>query len=1243
MKRNPIPEMPVDAIWTKEQWRAIFAEGQNILVAAAAGSGKTAVLVTRIIEKLRNEAANFNVDELLIVTFTNASAAEMKSRIEHALELELEKTPTSVHLRKQIALLNNASISTLHSFCLDLIKKYYYRIEIDPDFRLMDSIETVMLRDEVLDQLLENEYEKTNNVNFFHLVDSITNDRGDQALYDLITNLYDFSRANPKPNEWLNQIVQSYKTNQFKTIKQLTYYPLIEEGLTAGLNKALNQLEIAKRAANETRGPSPYLVILEDDINQLEQLHRAFTLSWSEMQAIWLNISFKRIPTLKNREEYDENLINLAKKAREEAKKEVNQLIDTFFKREEKKYLMDLANMEQDVSMLVQLVEKFSKQFSKAKLEKSVLDFSDLEHLALQVLSVYDNGVYCPSEIADLLNEQYKEVLIDEYQDTNMVQETILALITDKNEATGNWFMVGDVKQSIYRFRLAEPSLFMSKYKRYQLESEKTGLRIDLAKNFRSRKEVLDLTNFIFTQIMDHEVGEIDYDKTQELILGADYPDDPNHDTELLVIDMQDDSANSENELDPQRIQKDELEAKAIAERIDRLVKDKYPIYDQKEKQYRPIEYRDIAVLTRSMSNATSIEEAMKERELPFYVNSNTGYFEATEIATIISLLKIIDNPYQDIPLVSVLRSPIVGLDEEALGQIRARGKNGYYFDALKKYAKRETDSIAQKAGDFIKQLDSWRELSIRENLATLIWRIYDETSFYAFAGGLPGGKQRQANLLALHDRASQYEKTAFRGLFRFIRFVERLELRNDDLGTAKTVGEKEDVVRMMTIHSSKGLEFPVVILAGLNRKFNMRDIHSKVLLDKDYGFAANYTDIEKRITYPTIMQQAIRQKKHQEMIAEEMRVLYVALTRAKEKLILIGIVSEWEKTLQSWLKVSTQKSTLLPASERGNAKTYLDWIGKSLVRHPTFFNQIGLKNNTSINILTTDVKLQIHVHPKEKYLDEIIKSDPLKKFKTNIETYNQVPINGIYHQYVKQALSYKYTKKIATEIRSKQSVTELKRQFSLQDSWSDNRFIKNLQPIILDRPKFLQEEKLSSIEIGTAMHTVMQSVPLNKAPSIDDLKALLQELVDREMITEAEYKAIKLSQILAFFETKLGEILLNNHQQVKREVPFSYLLPAQRIHSQAAEGDNILIQGVVDCLVELEDTILLIDYKTDQIDRKFINGWLEAEKIMRARYKVQIELYSEAVSQITGKTVTKAYLYFFDGQHICEFSEISI
>ncbi|MBC1937209.1 helicase-exonuclease AddAB subunit AddA [Listeria grandensis] len=1236
MKRM-IPVKPEDVTWTDDQWNAIHASGQNILVAAAAGSGKTAVLVNRVIEKIVDPDAPIDVDELLIVTFTNASAAEMKARIGKAVENALLLDESSAHLKRQIGLLHYASISTLHSFCLDVIKKYYYLADIDPEFRLIEPIESAMVRDEVMDQLLEEHYGNAEDIAFFELVDTFSGDRSDDDIGKVVGELYDFSRAHPEPEAWLSAILTNYDVGEITDVSALPFYSIIEKQLSMTLRQAEHFLKHAIFLCGESAGPEPYLMTLENDLEQIRFLMQALKQNWKSLTDSWKATKFQRIATLKNKELYDEDLVDQVKKLRDQAKKVVTDAGSEWFTREGIRYISDLEKMKPTIETLVELTKEFSVRFYKEKVSRGMLDFNDLEHLALRILSDPEQAG-APSNAAVGYQEKFKEVLIDEYQDTNMVQERILSLVTAPSEAEGNLFMVGDVKQSIYRFRLAEPGLFLAKYQRYTKAGDGTGLKIDLSQNFRSRGDVLDTTNFIFNQLMDTEVAEMEYDEQAELVLGAHFPESDNTQTELILIDMeQDEKSSEEDELAPEQLKKRQVEARYIAKRIATLIADKTPVFDKRLKQYRPIEYRDIVVLSRALTSAPDMEDAMKELDIPFYANNNSGYFEATEVAIMVSLLKIIDNPYQDIPLASVLRSPIVNLDEDALARIRAAGKNKPYFEALEIYSVSETGDLALRVQSFLRQLSKWRELSMRENLADLIAQIFQETHFYDFVGGLPGGKQRQANLRALLDRANQYEKTAFRGLFRFIRFVERLQVKGQDLGTAKTLGEKEDVVRMMTIHASKGLEFPVVFLSGLDRKFNMRDIYNKYLFDKDFGFATRYNDSVKRLVYPSIMQQAIKYKKVAEMMAEEMRVLYVALTRAEEKLILVGTLPNLEKAVTEWERNLMYPDWILPASIRYQAKNYLQWIGNAFVRHPDYLDQMEKGLLPDAVRLPTNMGLVIRKYHCQEFL--MVDADArLDSSWIDIVKYGKEPVErSPYFEQIQERLSFRYGFTEETTIRSKQSVTEVKRQFAVSDSFSDTRFTRSTQPVSFERPKFLQEKQLTATERGTAMHTVMQALSLNERPTAIGIESLLDELVLKEIMNKEQAASIQVDLILDFFDSALGQLMLANPDFTQREIPFSYKIPANRLHQDVGTTEQIIVQGMIDVMVELDDQLIIIDYKTDQITGKFENGWLGGEAILKKRYQVQMDMYKEAIEKISGRQVDHVYLYFFDGDHVCE------
>ena len=753
MGKNRIPPKPESATWTDDQWKAIMASGQDILVAAAAGSGKTAVLVERIIEKILSKEEPMNVDELLVVTFTNASAAEMRHRISEALEKAINEDPASIHLRKQLSLLNRASISTLHSFCLEVIQRYYYLLDVDPGFRIADETEGQLLRDEVLDELFEEEYGKTENEDFFRLVDSFTNDRSDTALMDIIRDLYDFARSNPSPENYLQTIVNMYEVDSELAIDELPFMKSLRTDIHLQLEAVKGMLERGLALTKLPGGPAPRAENFLDDLVIVETMITASHDSWNTLYQAMQSWSFSRAKVCKG-DDFDKKLIDDAQKLRDGAKKKLQDMQAELFTRKPESFLKDMKEMQPLIKTLTQLVQAFSDRFTEMKKEKGLVDFADLEHYCLDILldpSAKKEGIMAPSEAAIAYQQQFKEVLVDEYQDVNMVQEAIVQLVTKEGESTGNLFMVGDVKQSIYRFRLAEPNLFLSKYNRFTNDGEESGLKIDLARNFRSRNEVLAGTNYLFKQIMGVNVGEIEYNEAAELVKGASYPEEDPFPIELLLVDLEKEERDEHEEdnsdedqaiFDANELEQSQFEARVMAKKIKSMITERVPIFNPKTGISRPVVYRDIVILLRSMTWAPQIMEEFKQQGIPVYANLSTGYFQATEINIMMSLLKVIDNPYQDIPLASVLRSPIVGLNEDELATIRIHNRKGKFFDAVLSFSRQkpsgESERIYDKVKPFLNRLDEWRSMARQGSLSALIWQLYRDTYFYDFAGGLP-------------------------------------------------------------------------------------------------------------------------------------------------------------------------------------------------------------------------------------------------------------------------------------------------------------------------------------------------------------------------------------------------------------------------------------------------------------------------------------------------------------------------
>lgn len=1251
-----IPPKPEDVTWTDDQWKAIMAKDRDILVAAAAGSGKTAVLVERIIQKILSGENPIDVDELLVVTFTNASAAEMRHRIGEALEKAIDEDPRSRHLRKQLSLLNKASISTLHSFCMEVIRKYYYLIDIDPGFRIADETEAQLIRDEVMDELFEEEYGKKDNEAFFNVVDSFTSDRSDEALMDIVRSIYDFARSNPMPDQYLQSIITMYEVSSIHNITDLSFIQALLFDIELQLEAAREMIKRGLEVTKLPGGPAPRAENFLDDLKMIDTLILAKKDSWETLYQAMQTWTFSRAKQVKG-DHYDKELTDKAQKLRDKAKKKIQDIKEELFSRKPESFLRDMEEMRPLIEILVNIVKEFSQRFERVKREKGLVDYADLEHYCLGILTkeISVEGEFLPSEAALAYKRHFKEVYCDEYQDTNMVQETILKLVSKKDELSGNMFMVGDVKQSIYRFRLAEPNLFLGKYNRFKVDENSAGLRIDLARNFRSRREVLDATNYLFKQIMGIKVGEIEYDEAAELRAGAPYPEDDSYPVELLVINQNshdhgapeitdgETEAVVPEDFDAFGLEQSQLEARVIASKIKELVASEAPVYNTKTKSNRPLMYRDTVILLRSMTWAPQIIEEFKQQGIPIYANLSTGYFNATEVAIMISLLRVIDNPFQDIPLAAVLRSPIVGLNEEELSIIRIQRKRGSFWEAVTVFCKskeaKNTAVFYEKLRRFYDLLSEWRSMARQGSLSELIWQLYRDTQFYDYVGGLPGGKQRQANLRALYDRARQYEQTSFRGLFRFLRFIERMIERGDDLGAARALGEQEDVVRIMTIHSSKGLEFPVVFMAGMARTFNMADVRKPFMLDKEYGFASKYVNAEKRISYPSLPQIAFKRKKKIEMLAEEMRVLYVAMTRAKEKLYLTATLKDALKKIDQWNDAASNTEWLLKDYERAAVSSYIDWIGPALVRHQdaTELRSVGEGNALIPEDITSHpslwkISLISSEDIKNKEIEVGIKED---QFLEMVQKGEHVPATSPFVEEIKVRLDWEYSFPNAATHRSKQSVSEMKRQRETADEQSGTDLVKHFKKSIVKRPKFMQEKQLSPAERGSAMHMVMQHVDLTKQVSLDSLQAQLNWMVNNELLTPEQAEVIDKKLIVEFFQSELGNRYFHA-RLINREVPFTLSMPARHVYpSWKDEEESVFVQGIIDCVFEDENGLVLVDYKSDRISDRYKGGFEQAKPILADRYKMQINLYTRAIEQIWKRKITERYLFFFDGAHI--------
>lgn len=1256
MDKQPIQTKPEQ--WTDEQWQAITRRGNNLLIAAAAGSGKTSVLVERIIRRIMDTSEPIGVDQLLVVTFTNAAAAEMRHRIGDALRKALKEDPHSAHLRRQLALLQRATITTLHSFCLGILRQYYYLIDLDPDFRIADQMEGDLLRQDTLEEQLEDWYEY--DPAFHSLANVMLDGQDDQVLVSLLLRLYEFSRSHPNPESWLTDAARMFEVDEQRGLDGLKWTRSVRRSLALELGGMEKSMRRAVELAASADGPAAYLPLLETEVDALSRARKACHDGWEAVEQAVRAVVFAKLPPVKGTDpavkEQVQDLRNAVKKA-------IADLKEQYFTTSIQQYLADLNRLAEHMQTLARLVAVFAEAFQQAKRERSLVDFGDLEHLALRILTEPDEtGTIRPSSLALQLREQFAEVLVDEYQDINLVQETILQMVS-RDVGTNGWanrFMVGDVKQSIYRFRLAEPQLFLDKYLAYQTDIQEMscqsdeGWRIDLAANFRSRREVVDAVNYLFRQIMSPGVGEIDYDRSAELINRASYPEVERDRlrVEVHLIDRSDTSGERETNAYTESTEEAEssvpgsesdaevaeeasaaqLEARLIAERIRRWMQPgegEAPqlVFDKKTGGLRPLAYRDIVILLRATSGwGETMQEELVAADIPVYAEQTSGYFATIEVDTVLSLLRVIDNPMQDIPLAGVLRSVIVGLAEEHLAHIRIQYPSGPFYQAIMQYVQEQpvTKGWERDLHRFFTQLDKWRTQARRGALSELLTTLYRETGYLDYVAGLENGQQRQANLRALHDRARQYEAGSYRGLFRFLRFVDRMQEAGNDLGEARTVGENEDVVRIMTIHKSKGLEFPVVFVAGMGKQFNTMDLKSHFLLHKDLGFGPMAVDAEAQVRYPSMAALGIRQQLRRDLLAEEMRVLYVALTRAREKLVLLGSSKNLAKSISDW--GSQGEGERLIDEDLVRAKGYLDWVGRALMRHPEagplrdYPGKHGDGEAVRVTTIPDESIWSFHFYKADELRTRTSLSEHDLACWEQLTERKEVaerPADEKMRELVDRLLGWSDPHEMAPLVAARWSVSELKRR--AQEKVKSQSFSL---PSITEKPKFLTEQKphrLSGAEKGTLTHLIMQHLDLRRSLDEADISEQVAALSARRFLTEEQVRAVDVAGLARFFATSLGQRMIRA-KIVHRELPFTLAIPANEVEPDLGDSyEQVIVQGVIDCLIEEQDgNLLLIDFKSD---------WIGAEptpqviKEITRRYEEQLKLYGRAIQQITGKS----------------------
>lgn len=1265
--------------FTPEQQRVIELHNSNILVSAAAGSGKTAVLVERIIRMICDGEHPADIDRLLIVTFTNAAAAEMRERIAAGITARLEADSGNEHIQKQSALLHNAQITTIDSFSLFLIRNHFNEIGLDPDFRVADEGEIKLLQQEVLAQLLEDAYAgqfvPEAPEQFHTCVEYFCPGGRESVLEQHILNLSRYAGSFPWPAEWLEERKNDYAAGDMEALVHSDYGQYLTERVNRTVEGCLEKLREVKRLCELPDGPYMYGELTEAEIEQLERLTSCKDLE--EQAAKIPAVTFARLPSKKD-DSVDPAKRELAKAIRNSVKDTLSDLSESYFKTPLELAVEQGKACREPLRMLLDLVLEFDRRLLAAKQERHLIDFSDMEHYALQILLKREkveesDGTgtdrtetkyrIVPSDVAMEYRQYFQEILIDEYQDSNLVQEYLLSAISGEEEGRYNRFMVGDVKQSIYKFRLARPELFLEKYDTYQ----ETGdlCRIDLAKNFRSRVQVVDAVNDVFSRIMSREIGGIAYDDKAALYPGATYPaaEDPAYGSEALLIRKPEKGEREESGIGEQHTEGAgvlvdydnvrQLEALAIAARIKQL-KGSLQVMEKSTGELRPVRYSDMVILLRTTSGwDEEFKKILEQQGIPVYITSKTGYFGALEVQELLQFLRVLDNPRQDIPLFGVMQSVFGGFTQEEIAQIRSGGeghsrKRMTLYEALKEVAQSgrtveegeeisagesagEEAELSQKADTFLQRIGHYRDLTPFTSIRDLLQRILDDYDYLNYVTALPAGSKRRANVEMLLTKASAFEKTSYFGLFHFIRYMEQLEKYDVDYGEADTLDENADVVRIMSIHKSKGLEFPVVFVSGLSKRFNMQDANQSLIVDMDLGVAVDYVDSVRRIKNKTLRRAVLSAKMKEDNLAEELRVLYVALTRAREKLILTAVLDKADEKWELAQMTGQERLTYLDFCEAGS---YMDFLLPILPQ-----TGIAVKTLRTEDLAVEELREQLRMGDRREQLRLIACGETTL---TGDPEENERKL-----MYLRERFAYQYPHPGLQKLYTKTTVSELKiAAMAEKDEAAFHTFEeKEVVPYI---PGFRREqEKVSGAVRGNAFHRTMELLDFmyvfvesglfEKCPGdyetyrkrldAERLKNRLEEFLQRETIslrlTEEYAKAVSLPKILNFLEQELAYRMWRAQEQglLYREQPFVLGIDAKRLDPDLPEGEKVLIQGIIDVFFIEDGEIVLLDYKTDVIDS------LEA---LWNRYNVQIQYYEEALTKLMQMPVKERILYSF-------------
>lgn len=1199
--------------WTNEQQAAIDSRGQTLLLSAAAGSGKTAVLVERIIRRLLDKEYPIDITELLVVTFTKAAAAEMRDRIGTALMKALSETKDP-RVERQLALLPSAQISTLHAFCQHVIRKYFYTIDLDPAFSIAGEEELNLLRRQVLEDVFLSYYEDDEKASILYpLADMFGSDRGDDILMDTVSRMYTYARSLAWPEHWLKEAARAYDVAPDAVIDDMVWAGPIKDAVRRILEEDARLYDGVLYHLRQREAFAPACDTFVAEQAALRQAAQA--RSWNDLSRFVRAIDFPRLKSLRKLSDDDKAVWERCKKVRDDVKKDVIKTLQAvYFSATPEEWLDGMRAMKPIMDGLVTLTLDFAKAYGAAKKEKGWIDFSDLEHFCLQILLAPDASPEhpVPSAAAEELRSQYEEVFIDEYQDTNGVQELITRLVSGED----NRFMVGDIKQSIYRFRLADPTLFLEKYQSFSRDEKAVQRCIDLGRNFRSVPVVLDAVNAVFSRAMTAEAAGMDYGEREKLYAGRQAPDDERWIGGPVEVDIVPTPSDEEDDDGSTAFEK---ECRFIAGRIGELLASGR-MAARKDGTLEPLSYRHIVVLLRSMAGkADVLIQALQEGGIPSYAEQSGGYFAAVEVQVMLALLRCIDNPEQDLAMAAVLRSPLVGLDETALAGVRLAG-DGTLWQNLSAFVASLPDGVDEKEDlqQFMAAFDSWRTYSRRHGVAELLQRLYDDTAYVDFVGAMPGGDVRQANLKALYDRARQYEEAGFRGLFRYLQLMDKMKEDGLDLAPAKVVSEKEDVVRIMSIHKSKGLEFPVVFVADMGKAFNRRDTQDQILFHNRLGIGLKQYDPEWRMSYPTLIWSGIAAQLRWEGTAEEERILYVAMTRARDQLILTGHSSHIDRDWQRWT------SRLNPAQ----AKSYFDWV------MPAALAPFGAKADADYarpGAAWQDAVWQVRIAkavPAGTVEEGAYDGEPrLEALRRGDLTGTPVP------SWLDEQLSWQYAYPQAVRTAAKFSVSEVKRRYQElhSDELQDEAALSVPAAAVIPTapgeddafaalPPWLagEEAAVSGAQRGTALHKALQYI----TPAADQTTATLRREIDafvrQGLLSREEAKLVYVPVLAAFCQSDIGRRMAES-PELHREYPFTVLLAGGDPLPETETGEQILIQGVIDCLFREDDAWILVDYKSDR---------LETADAFRSRYAVQLALYKRAVEQITHRPVEETYIY---------------